>query len=86
MYIRFITTYRDERGYAETGVFQALGFLARSEETFEYDRERINDIRWWFGNYLERPTRFNKHSGNRNTSPALSWYKCSAVRHIGHMY
>lgn len=42
MYIRFITTYRDERGPDDecqdsTGVFQALGFLSRSEETFEYD-------------------------------------------------
>lgn len=37
MYIRFITTYRDERGDTETGVFQALGFLARNHETFEYD-------------------------------------------------
>lgn len=86
MYIRFITTYRDERGYAGTGVFQALGFLSRSEQTFEYDRDRVNDLRWWFGNYLDRPARFNKHSRKHVSSPALCWFKCSATRHIGHMY
>jgi hypothetical protein len=37
MYIRFITTYRDSRGYARTGVFQALGSLYRSKHTFDYD-------------------------------------------------
>jgi len=49
MYIRFITTYRDSRGYTETGVFHALGHLAESESTFEYDRENIKRIQRWFG-------------------------------------
>lgn len=86
MYIRFTTTYRDERGYTETGVFHALGFLARSEHTQEYDREQVEKIKTWFNKYLDRPTRFNKHSRKHISSPALCWFKCSAVRHIGHMY
>lgn len=68
MYIRFTTTYRNSRGYARTGVFQALSFLARNESTFEYDRENINEIRNWFGKYLDRPNRLSTGSGQASTS------------------
>ena len=37
MYIRFTTTYRDERGDVWTGGVQALGCRARQHETFEHD-------------------------------------------------
>lgn len=86
MYIRFTTTYRDERGYTDTGVFHALGFLSRSDSTFDYDLEVIDQIRTWFNIHLERPARFDKHKSRKYSSRAICWYKCKAVRHISHMY
>lgn len=85
MYLRFITEFENEWGEQETGVFQALGFLIESEDVFEYDRQRLKEIRAWFNYWLEKPKRFNKHS-NRKSKVGISWFKDSAKVHLKMMY
>ena len=86
MYLRFITEFKNEWGEQDTGVFQALGYLIRSEQVFEYDRQRLNEIREWFNCELDRPKRFNKHSNKNKANVAISWYKDTAIQHLKHMY
>lgn len=86
MYLRFITEFKNEWGEQETGVFQALGYLIRSEQVFEYDRQRLKEIREWFNKELDRPKRFNKHSNKNKANVAISWFKDSANQHLKNMY
>jgi len=86
MYLRFITNYFDEYGKESTGVFQCLGYLIRSESTYDYDKEKLEEIRVWFNTYLEKPDRFNKQSRKNGKNVALSWFKNTAVDHIRNMY
>ncbi len=86
MYLRFITEFINEWGERETGVFQALRVLIESDEVFEYDRQRLVEIRTWFDEELERPTRFNKHANKHKANVAISWFKDSASSHLKFMY
>ena len=86
MYLRFITEFTNEWDEQQTGVFQALGFLIRSTDIFEYDRERLKEIREWFDKELDRPSRFNKHSNKHKANVAISWFKDTAKEHLEHMY
>jgi len=86
MFLRFITKYEDDWGEEATGVFQALGYLIRSDQVFEYDRQRLKDIREWFNKKLDQPKRFNKHSNKKKSNVAISWYKDSAKQHLKNMY
>jgi hypothetical protein len=86
MYLRFITEYKNEWNEDVTGVFQALGHLIRSNEVFDYDKERLEAIRNWFNKELERPEKFNKHSNKNKSNVAISWFKDSAKQHLENMY
>ena len=86
MYLRFITEFENEWGEQETGVFQALGYLVQSDQTFEYDLQRLKEIREWFNNALDHPKRFNKHSNKNKPNIAISWFKDSAKEHLKNMY
>lgn len=86
MYIRFITEFKNEDAVIKTGVFQALGYLLRTKQTFEYDEILLKEIRAWFNQHLEKPTRFSKSRRNNASSVALSWFKSSSTEHIRRMY
>jgi len=86
MYLRFIVEFTNEWNERKTGVFQALGHLIRLEETYEYDRQRLHEIREWFNQELERPKRFNKHSNKNKQNVAISWFKDTAFLHLEKMY
>ncbi len=86
MYLRFITEFKNEWGEQKTGVFQALGFLIRSEHVFEYDKQRLEYIREWFNRELDKPKRFNKHSNKHKSNVAISWFKDTANQHLKNMY
>ena len=86
MYIRFITEFTNDWDERETGVFQAMGHLIRSPDVFDYDRERLKEIRAWFDKELERPSRFNKHSNKHKSQVAISWYRDTAKEHLENMY
>lgn len=86
MYLRFITEFKNEQNELETGVFQAMGYLLHSVDMFQYDKQRLEEIRAWFNRNLEKPKRFNKHSNKNKSDIAISWFKDSAVYHITSMY
>ena len=86
MYLRFTTEFTNEWNESATGVFQAIKFLINDEQTFDYDRQRLKEIRGWFNLELERPKKFNKHSNRHKTEIAISWFKDSATKHIEKMY
>jgi len=86
MYLRFITEFINEWNENQTGVFQALGHLIRSDHTFEYDKQKLEEIRAWFNNNLEKPDRFNKHSNKNKSNIAISWFKDTSNLHVKKMY
>ena len=53
---------------------------------FDHDKERLDMIRQWFGDRLERPTRFTKSKRKSAPKVSLSWFKSSAIGHLQRMY
>lgn len=86
MYLRFITEFKNEQDELETGVFQAMGYLLHSVDMFQYDKQRLEEIRSWFTRNLDKPKRFNKHSNKNKPNIAISWFKDSANYHVTMMY
>lgn len=86
MFIRFTTQFKNDNGNYETGVFQAAAFLRKSSELYEYDLKRLEDIKDWFNDNLEKPTKFSKSKRKNAENISLSWYKNSATDYIQRMY
>lgn len=86
MFIRFITEFKNEENEIETGMFQAAGFLCRSEVIYDYDKKLLTDLRNWFGDNLEKPTRFTKSKSKNAANVSLSWFKSTAIEHLSRMY
>ena len=86
MYIRFITEFKNDYGEIRNGVFQAAGFLRKSEQTYEFDKHRLLEIRNWFNANLNKPSRFSRSRKKNADTVAISWFKSSAVEHIKWMY
>jgi len=86
MFIRFTTRFKNENGDNENGIFQAAAFLRRNPDTFEYDLKILEEIKNWYNDNLETPTKFSKSKRNNAEPVSLSWYKSSAKDHIKKMY
>jgi len=86
MFIRFTAEFKNEDGDIDTGVFQAAGFLRRSDKTYEYDKNHLLELSDWFNQHLEKPTRFNKPSRKNGLNISLSWFKSTATEHLQKMY
>ena len=86
MYLRFITQFKNETGEYESGVFQASEFLRLNSNTFNYDKESLTRIKYWFSANLDRPDRFSKSKSKNPHNNALSWFKDSATEHLKRMY
>ena len=86
MYIRFITEFKNDYGEIRNGVFQAAAFLRKSEQTYEFDKHRLLEIRNWFNANLTKPNRFSKSRKKYAATVSLSWFKDTAVEHINWMY
>ena len=86
MFIRFITEFINEENVTETGVFQAAGFLCNSETVYDYDKRLLMELRSWFSDNLEKPTKFNKAKRKNAENISLSWFKSSATDHLKRMY
>ncbi len=86
MYIRFITSFMNSYGERESGIFQALGFLRRHDDTRHEDVEKLLELRDWFDIHLESPSKFTKRQKQSETGTALGWYRNTAKEHIAKMY
>ncbi len=82
MYVRFITSFINENGDVETGIFNALAFIRDNSLTKDDDVKSLTALMKWFNRYLAKPDRFS-NSGNKNPAAiSLSWFKDTAKTDI----
>jgi|GEM_PF-3081977 len=87
MFVRFVTIEIHRESHQELGIFHAAGklrdrgLLSQAEESF------LPEIREWFNKNLEKPTRFTsaKPPCYRKRQNGISWFKDSAIEHLGKM-
>jgi hypothetical protein len=87
MYLRFVVSKKDEDSAKELGVFHALGYLRDEGKLFHYEEDHHDEIRQWFNENLEKPTRFtaSKPPYYNKQRKAISWFKDSAHEHLSRM-
>ena len=83
-FIRFAIGKLDPNSRREQGVFHALGDLRDGSRLHWYEIELAAELREWFNEHLERPSRFSTSRGSTYGAQnrAISWFRDSAVRHI----
>jgi len=82
VYVRFITSFINENGDVETGIFNALAFIRDNSLTKDDDVKSLTALMKWFNRYLAKPDRFS-NSGNKNPAAiSLSWFKDTAKTDI----
>jgi len=84
MYVRFVVGKRDPDSVCDQGIFQAVYDLHDSGMLHRYEEAHVQELRQWFNDHLEKPSRFtaSKPPYYRKQSRALSWFKDSAHEHI----
>ena len=84
MYLRFVIADIDEDSEQRLGVFHAVWNLRDEGRLHADEEERHDQIRQWFDENLERPTRFSaarrRFFDKRNRG--LSWFKDTAEEHV----
>ena len=87
MFLRFVTTELHDESHQELGIFHAARYLRDSGSLSQAEEELLQEIRDWFNNNLEKPTRFTsaKPPYYRKRQNGISWFKDSAHQHIGKM-
>jgi hypothetical protein len=81
-YIRFVVHTKDEDSGRRLGIFHAAGNLRDTSELSAEEYARLAEIRAWFSQNLEKPTRFSLSAKPNKKGQAISWFKESAVEHI----
>jgi hypothetical protein len=84
MYLRFVVADLDEDSGMELGIFHAVGNLREDGMLYSYEQEQHDQIRKWFNENLQKPTRFtaSKPPFYRKKNKAISWFKDNAHEHI----
>ena len=84
MYLRFAIAEIDKDSNRRLGIFHAARNLCENHTLMSYEEETLLDIRDWFNENLEKPTRFtnSKPPYYRKQSKAVSWFKDTAVEHL----
>jgi hypothetical protein len=87
MYLRFVVSEIDPDSQRAQGIFQVAGRLRDSGDLYEHEFVELQEIREWFNEHLEKPTRFtaSKPPYYRKAQRAISWFKDSAIEHIAKM-
>ena len=85
MYLRFVYAKSVDGMRSREGFFQAAAELAEDPHTDGFAVERVDVLREWFADHLERTARFSRsgskgHAGGE--TKGLSWFKPSASEHI----
>jgi hypothetical protein len=84
MYLRFVVADLDEDSGMELGIFHAVRNLREGGKLYSYEEEQHDQIRKWFNENLQKPTRFtaSKPPFYRKKNKAISWFKDNAHEHI----
>ena len=84
MYLRFVVADLDEDSGMELGIFHAVRNLREGGKLYSYEEEQHDQIRKWFNENLQKPTRFtaSKPPFYRKKNKAISWFKDNVHEHI----
>jgi hypothetical protein len=84
MYLRFVVPQIDEDSEQALGVFHAVWSLREAGILYAHEEDQHDDVRWWFAENLERPTRFTASNPPfyRKKNRAICWFKDSATKHL----
>jgi len=84
MFLRFVTGEVDGESHQALGVFQAAYRLRDAGLLSDDEEDHLEEIREWFNENLEKPTRFTsaKPPYYRKRQNGISWFKDSAHEHI----
>ena len=84
MFLRFVVAELDDESHRELGVFHAARGLHDKQLLSDEEEEILGEIRDWFNQNLEKPTRFTtaKPPYYRKRQNGISWFKDSAREHI----
>ena len=85
MYIRFVTTERNEGSDQATGLFAALYALERDGALAPHELEWFRTTEAWFNKHLPRPDRFRWSARPNAPRRAISWFRLSAGEHVNRM-
>ena len=85
MLLRFVVQALDEDSGRRRGVIHAAAALRDSYLVSPQDRLALQALAEWFGENLERPSRFAISRRAHAKAQALSWLKVSAVEHVRRM-
>lgn len=85
MFVRFVIKRIDSDSGRRQGLFQAAKSLRDSGVLTAADHERLEALRNWFNENLERPARLSVSSRPHSKAQAISWYRDTATRHIAKM-
>jgi hypothetical protein len=85
MFVRFIISKNDSQSGRRQGLFQAAKALRESGALSAVDYEYLEDIRDWFNEHLEKPTRLAVSPRANSKAQAISWFKDTALEHIAKM-
>jgi hypothetical protein len=81
-FVRFVVHTKDEDSGRRTGIFQAASELRDSAKMTSDEWRRLQNIREWFNDKLEKPTRLSLSARPNRKAQAISWFKESATEHI----
>ena len=85
MFVRFVIKSIDQRSGRRQGLFQAARKLRLTGSLSDADYDHLEDIRAWFNQNLEKPTRLALSPRPHAKDQAISWFKDTATRHIAKM-
>jgi len=85
MFIRFVVRNLDRQSGRRQGLFQAAHALRKSGALNGQDHDRLENIRDWFNEHLDKPTRLAVSSRPHSKAQAISWFKDTATEHIAKM-
>ena len=83
--IRFVIEKRDPDSGKRQGLFQVARALRESCQLPARDAEKLESLRDWFNEHLERPERLALSSKPHAKAQALSWFRDTASEHIAKM-
>ena len=82
MFVRFVSTFRDEQTGRPLGIFHAAATLRDAFDTPLYYETVLREHLKWFRDHLHVPSQFSR-SRTTNAAPiALCWFKPSAANCI----
>ncbi len=85
-YVRFVIAQTDEDSGRRQGLFQAISDLEHEGSLLPHEQAEYDSIYEWFRKNLNKPSKLSRASKPHAKNVAISWFKDSAIEHIGRMH